>query len=149
MRKGKRIIAAATAAVLIVTGIALPTSSRTVLAAEPEKVTAAVHPGQTPELPEKVTVTTETGVSEEPVAWNLEGVEFDADPFKCVTVTGTIENSDIQAVAEVQIIPENLEYMIDCNNTQSETWKNAVALGADLLNAEAADQKKTGTNNWG
>ncbi len=149
MQKGKRIIAAAAAAVLVVTGIALPVSSRTVLAAEAEIVTAAVYPGQTPELPEKVTVTTEAGISEEPVTWNLEGVGFDADPFKYVTVTGAIEGSDIQATAQVQIIPENLEYMIDCNNVQSETWANAVALGADLLNAEAADQKKTGTNNWG
>ena len=44
---------------------------------------------------------------------------------------------------------QNLEYMIDCNNPESATWAAAVELTGGLLNGEAADQAKTGSNTWG
>ena len=49
-----------------------------------------------------------------------------------------MEGSNASAKAQVQIIPENVEYMIDCNNPGSSSWKNASALEGKLLN-EAAD----------
>lgn len=103
--------------------------------------------GQTPELPETVTMQG-TGV-EKAVTWNLEDVSFDVDPYKYVTVTGTVEGSSVPVTAEIQVIPENVEYMIDCNNTESDTWKNVVANSKYMLNVDAADQEKTDENTWG
>lgn len=111
----------------------------------PETVNVATIAGQTPELPETVTV----GKTELAVTWNLEGVSFDGDIYSSVTVTGTVAESGQKATANVQIIPENVEYMIDCNNTASQTWKNAASISSGLKNNEAADQAKTDGNTWG
>lgn len=110
----------------------------------PETVETAVFAGMTPDLPETVTV----GKTEKTVVWNLEGVSFEGMPYSYVTVSGTVEGSNALATAKVQIIPENVEYMIDCNNLDSVSWKNAFALNSELLNS-AADQPKTAENTWG
>ena len=110
----------------------------------PKTVESAVHAGEIPDLPETVTV----GKTEKAVTWNLDGVSFEGIPYSYVTVEGTVEGSNASAKAQVQIIPENVEYMIDCNNPGSSSWKNASALEGKLLN-EAADQAKTEENTWG
>ena len=115
----------------------------------PDEVNAATYMGETPELPETVTINTGSGTVEKAVTWNLDAVSFEGNPFDYVTVTGTVEGSAAEAVATVQIIPKNIEYMIDCNNLESETWANAAQLSGGLLNAEAADQAKTDDNTWG
>ncbi len=115
----------------------------------PDEVNAATYMGETPELPETVTINTGSGTVEKAVTWNLDAVSFEGNPFDYVTVTGTVEGSAAEAVAAVQIIPKNIEYMIDCNNLESETWANAAQLSGGLLNAEAADQAKTDDNTWG
>ena len=91
----------------------------------PEEVNAVTYQGQTPDLPETVTVDTGSGEVQKAVTWNLEGVSFDGDPFSTVTVTGTVEDSVMEATANVRIIPQNIEYMIDCNNPESATWAGA------------------------
>ena len=109
----------------------------------PEETEAVTCIGETPELPE--TVTYATGVAKN-VTWELEGVSFNVNPYTYVTVTGTVENSTVKAAARVLVIPENVEYMIDCANTGSEVWS---ALSSQLLNSSAADQPKTSDNTWG
>ncbi len=115
----------------------------------PEEVNAVTYEGETPDLPDTVTVNTGSGEVEKAVTWNLEGVSFDGDPFSSVTVTGTVEDSLMEATANVRIIPKDIEYMIDCNNPESATWAGAKELNSGLLNGGAADQAKTDDNTWG
>lgn len=115
----------------------------------PEEVNTAVYMGETPQLPDTVTIPTGDEALEKAVTWNLDGVSFDGNPFDHVTVTGTVEGSTVEAVADVQLIPKDIEYMIDCNNPESRTWKNAAELSGGLLNTIAADQAKTDDNAWG
>mgnify|MGYP000494322665 CR=1 FL=1 len=79
----------------------------------------------------------------------LEGIPFDGNPYSYVTVTGSVEGSIVATTAQVQLIPENVEYMIDSNNIGSQTWENVKAVSDKLLNTEAADQAKTEDNSWG
>ena len=115
----------------------------------PEEVNAATEAGTAPELPDTVTVDLGDEKVEKAVTWNLEGVSFDGEPFSTVTVKGTVEGSSYEATANVRILPQNLEYMIDCNNPESATWAAAMELTGGLLNGEAADQAKTDSNTWG
>ena len=109
----------------------------------PDKVDTYAIDG-TPVLPETVTV----GGAETAVAWNLDGVSFEGNPYSYVTVTGTTANGKT-ATAEVQLLPKDLEYMVDCNNTGSSTWEKVKAAVPGLKNADAADQAKTDDNTWG
>ena len=109
----------------------------------PDKVDTYAIDG-TPVLPETVTV----GGAETAVTWNLDGVSFEGNPYSYVTVTGTTANGKT-ATAEVQLLPKDLEYMVDCNNTGSFTWEKVKAAVPGLKNADAADQAKTDDNTWG
>ena len=109
----------------------------------PDKVDTYAIDG-TPVLPETVTV----GGAETAVTWNLDGVSFEGNPYSYVTVTGTTANGKT-ATAEVQLLPKDLEYMVDCNNTGSSTWEKVKAAVPGLKNADAADQAKTDDNTWG
>ena len=111
----------------------------------PDTVTATAIMGQEPQLPDTVTVNGE----EKNVTWNLDGVSFTGTPYSYVTVTGSVEGSIVAATAQVQLIPDNVEYMIDSNNTGSKTWENVKAVSDKLLNTNAADQAKTEDNSWG
>ncbi len=115
----------------------------------PEEVDTMTVMGETPDLPDTVTINTGTEEVQKAVTWNLDGVSFEGNPYSYVTVTGTVEGSTVEAIANVQIIPANIEYMIDCNNLDSETWKRIAEAGGGLLNTEAADQAKTADNTWG
>lgn len=115
----------------------------------PEEVSAATYMGETPELPDTVIVNTGTEEIQKAVTWNLDDVSFEGAPFSTVTVTGTVEDSIYEAVANVQLIPTDIEYMIDCNNPDSLTWENALNLNSGLLNGATADQAKTDDNTWG
>ena len=115
----------------------------------PEEVDTMTVMGETPDLPDTVTINTGTEEVQKAVTWNLDGVSFEGNPYSYVTVTGTVEGSTVEAIANVQIIPANIEYMIDCNNLDSETWKRIAEAGGGLLNTEAADQAKTDDNTWG
>ena len=109
----------------------------------PDKVDTYAIDG-TPVLPETVTV----GGAETAVTWNLDGVSFEGNPYSYVTVTGTTANGKT-ATAEVKLLPKDLEYMVDCNNTGSSTWEKVKAAVPGLKNADAADQAKTDDNTWG
>ena len=115
----------------------------------PEEVDTVTVMGETPDLPDTVTIPTGTEEIQKAVTWNLEGVSFEGNPFSYVTVMGTVEGTTAEAIANVQIIPANIEYMIDCNNLDSETWKRIAEADNGLLNTEAADQAKTDDNAWG
>ena len=115
----------------------------------PEEVDTMTVMGETPDLPDTVTINTGTEEVQKAVTWNLDGVSFEGNPYSYVTVTGTVEGSTVEAIANVQIIPANIEYMIDCNNLDSETWKRIAEAGGGLLDTEAADQAKTADNTWG
>ena len=117
--------------------------------ATPEEVNTVTYAGETPDLPETVTIDNGYEQVQKDVTWNLDGVSFDGEAFSSVTVTGTVEGSLIEAIANVRIIPKDIEYMIDCNNPDSATWEGAKGLNGNLLNGETADQAKTSDNTWG
>ena len=111
----------------------------------PETVNTAGTLGETPELPETVAI----GGTQVKVSWNLDGVDFtNVNPYSYVTVNGTTETGKT-ATASIQMIPENVEYMIDSNNADSTTWENVKSASKKLLNKDAADQAKTEDNSWG
>ena len=109
----------------------------------PETVNTVGTLGETPELPETV----KCGNEQVAVTWSLDGVNFDVNPYSYVTVNGTTENG--KTTASIQMIPKNVEYMIDSNNTESATWENVKSVSKKLLNKDAADQAKTDDNTWG
>ena len=99
--------------------------------------------GVRPVLPDTVYAVTNLGNRiETKVQWNLDGEDF-ADS---TTVTGTLEGTSAQASAEVTVVPENIQYFIDCNSPESPVYTETDAY-ADLLN-EAADQSYA-DGNWG
>ena len=111
----------------------------------PETVNTTGTLGETPELPETVAI----GGTQVKVSWNLDGVDFNnVNPYSYVTVNGTTETGKT-ATASIQMIPKNVEYMIDSNNTDSTTWENVKSASKKLLNKDAADQAKTEDNSWG
>ncbi len=111
----------------------------------PETVNTTGTLGETPELPETVAI----GGTQVKVSWNLDGVDFNnVNPYSYVTVNGTTETGKT-ATASIQMIPKNVEYMIDSNNTDSTTWENVKSVSKKLLNKDAADQAKTEDNSWG
>ena len=111
----------------------------------PETVNTTGTLGETPELPETVAI----GGTQVKVSWNLDGVDFNnVNPYSYVTVNGTTETGKT-AAASIQMIPKNVEYMIDSNNADSTTWENVKSASKKLLNKDAADQAKTEDNSWG
>lgn len=111
---------------------------------------AAAIEGQTPSLPDTVNATTLGGASVTPkVTWNTKDVDFTAEPYQFVTVTGTVEGTAKIAKASVQIIPKYLKYFIDCNNEGSLTYTNANAVTEGGLVNLVPDQLKTAENTWG
>ena len=99
--------------------------------------------GVQPVLPDTVYAVTNLGSRiEMNVEWNLDGEDF-ADS---TTVTGTMEGTAVQALAEVTVVPENIQYFIDCNSPESPVYAETDAY-ADLLN-EGADQSYT-DGSWG
>ena len=99
--------------------------------------------GVQPILPDTVTARTNMGNKlEMKVVWNLEGVDF----TKNVTLEGTVSETAVKASVDVQIIPENVQYFIDCNNPESPEYKR-VNRYAELLN-QSPDQKYE-EGSWG
>lgn len=115
------------------------------------EVQASTTMGTEPQLPATVETTTISGgTSTAAVSWNTKGISFDGNPYSLITVKGTVEGADIPAAASVQLIPEDVEYFIDCNNGDSPTLANVKGLNSTtLLNQDTADQAKTSENNWG
>ncbi len=111
----------------------------------PERVESVAEQGKAPQLPDTVKL----GRENKNVTWNVNDSMFDVDVFSYVEVTGTVEGSEAEAVATVQVLPANMEYMIDCANTGSKTWKNAKKLSKNLKNQEITEQAKTDSNSWG
>lgn len=116
-----------------------------------QEVKTSTTDGQVPQLPETVSVTTiGGGTSTAAVNWNTQGISFSGDPYSLVTVKGTVEGTDLQASASVQLIPEQVEYFIDCNNADSPTLANVKEHSSGtLMNQDSADQAKTAENSWG
>ena len=106
--------------------------------------------GQEVSLPETVTLEYFDGRTEErAVTWNLEGISFENSLFKEITVSGSVEGSELTASADVFVIPDNPEYMIDCANPDSETFALVKDLAGGRLVQDTADQEKTDSSTWG
>ena len=119
-------------------------------AAEVSPIEIAVTEGQEPKLPDTVTVEYFDGKTEErAVAWDLEGVSFDGELFESVTVQGSVEGIDAPVSAQVLVIPENAEYVIDCADPGSEIFRLVKEQAGKYLMQETADQEKTEENTWG
>ena len=113
-------------------------------------VEVTVTEGQEPQLPEKVTLEYFDGRTEErAVTWDLEGISFENSLFQDVLITGTVEDSDVSAAAEVFVVPDHPEYVIDCANPESETFALVQEMAGENLMQETADQAKTDSSTWG
>lgn len=100
--------------------------------------------GVAPVLPKEVTVVTDLGEEQtKAVTWNLGGANFAQD----TTLEGTVEGTSKKASIDVKVVPENMMYLVDCNNANSPSYKEMDAF-ADLLN-ETADQKYENAALWG
>ena len=99
--------------------------------------------GITPALPTKVYALTNMGNRmEKDVVWDLEGIDFTED----TTLKGSVEGASVKAAANVKIVPENVQYFIDCNSPKSPEYYRVDGY-ADLLN-ETPDQKYA-EGSWG
>lgn len=100
-------------------------------------------------LPETVTI----GHSSYPVTWQNEDLWSSHKAFDTVTISGTAvldeaKNETMKVFASVQLIPENMEYLIDCNNPDSLSHKYALASSSQMKNT-VSEQVKTDENTWG
>lgn len=126
-----------------------------------EKVSVATFAGQIPEMPDKVYV----DGTEHRVTWNVSEKDDFSKEYGTVTVKGTIVGSDKTMEAEVEIIPENLKYFVNCTgdvkknpfngNDMSVTSAPYQAIaeflknkGTPLLN-ETGDQLFSQNASWG
>lgn len=119
-----------------------------------------------PKLPQEVEIIRADGkASTASVEWQVSETMFDA-PFETVTVTGTAGPDAYPIKTKVEVIPEGLQYFIDCTsdvpvnpngggalNISSGVYKAIKAYaeenGNSLLN-DKADQKYTDSNDvWG
>ena len=98
-------------------------------------------------LPETMTIEGK----ECPVEWTIEDAFKDAKPFETVAIKGLAavsEEETAEVTAFTQLIPANLEYMIDCNSPSSLTHQYALASSSKMKN-KVSDQEKTDDNAWG
>lgn len=100
-------------------------------------------------LPESVAI----GHSTYPVTWNTNNIWNNHKAFDTVTITGTAitnaeKQTELEVSAAVQLIPENMEYMIDAHNPDSQSHKNAMA-SSSLMKNTVSEQAKTDNNTWG
>jgi len=78
-----------------------------------ENIKTKTFQGETPELPETVTVTKTDGSTEEAaVTWDLDGLVFES-LYDYVTVKGSVEGTNIVAEALVYVIQGDLYYFVD------------------------------------
>lgn len=108
----------------------------------------AVIAGGKPALPETVKVEmADGGQTTKKVIWNMPEEGF-KENWKTVEVTGTLEGTDIEVTAAVEVVPENLVYFIDSGFTAervSPAWQSVNQIMN--LNNGASDQTFDGT--WG
>ena len=104
--------------------------------------------GIVPKLPKTVKATTAAGTTiDATVTWeDTDASAFDVEEGSSVTIAGVITGSDTKVEQEVKIMPTNMQYFIDCNWTDSTTYK-AYNDAADLLN-DSADKVYT-NGSWG
>ena len=96
--------------------------------------------GVVPELPRRVRGTTPEGDTvEREVEWKVSAAAFDVKEYTCVTIKGNVEGYALGVSAEVLVVPQNLQYFIDCNNQESDTFKK-LKNHLGLYN-DSADQK--------
>lgn len=99
--------------------------------------------GVQPKLPDRVyTVTNMGNRIEKEVEWDLAGEDF----THSTTLTGSIEGTSVRASVRVQVVPETVQYFIDCNSPDSPVYEETESY-ADLKN-KAPDQKYQ-EGSWG
>ncbi len=107
--------------------------------------------GVIPYLPETVTAKTMGDSSVQiPAVWEeVVPEQFVGDEFKTVTINGTAVTEDgveYKLIQTVQVVPENVQYFIDCNQPNSVQYAGLHA--AVGLKNDAAD-KKSENDSWG
>lgn len=115
-------------------------------------VDVAVRSGGEPQLPSTVAVTTEAGGTRDAsVVWDLDGYTF-TDNYQTMTVYGTVEDS-LDVTAQVEVVPDGLEYFIDSSGTtgafDSPAYDGVAALEGDALLNRVPDQARTADSTWG
>ncbi len=104
--------------------------------------------GMVPELPETVKVKTVGGtVSEKAVTWEkVNPRRLNGADFTTVSVNGKVDGLDLEVSQGIQIVPENVQYFIDCARPDSVQFQSLKA-AAGLKN-DKADQAYT-DGSWG
>ena len=104
--------------------------------------------GAVPVLPSKVDVKTLGGETvQKNVSWNYDDKTFSDKEFETVTVQGTVDDTDLEASVKVELLPDNLIYFADCNNSSSPYYHKVKAASKGLRN-EAPDQAYS-EGSWG
>lgn len=80
--------------------------------------------GVIPNLPRTVKGTTPEGDTvEREVEWKVSADALDVKEYTGVTIKGDVDGYALGVSAEVLVVPQNLQYFIDCNNQESDIYK--------------------------
>ena len=106
--------------------------------------------GKQPELPQTVTVRTRGGEEKEAeITWNESKASALNKVYYSYTVKGKVTGTGLAVKATVEVIPEDLEYFIDCGTASADSAAyDAVKDAADLKN-EVSDQLYSQGSKWG
>lgn len=114
----------------------------------------ATYVGQIPRLPKTVLVTTGGGdIVDKEVVWPEVSSEMFRYVYNSVWLEGTIPNTDLTVTLQIEVIPENLQYFIDCGTNETGRSKAHTAvvnsgLAAELKNSDRSDATTSGDGVW-
>jgi len=106
--------------------------------------------GTQPVLPETVkALNAADKVVDAPITWDYKAADFNT-AYSRVKVNGTVDGTELQTTASVEVVPADLLYFIDSGKAESgsDTYDVVKELIPNLLN-EAADKTYNGTDGWG
>ncbi len=109
-----------------------------------------VNVNSAPLLPANLKAMTVGGdVIDAPVTWDYNSADYTV-PYSRVKVNGTVDGTELQVSALVEVIPEHLVYYIDGGKagTGSEIYDAIKAMGVELNN-EVCDKDYNGSDGWG
>lgn len=103
--------------------------------------------GVVPDLPRTVTgITPDGDTVEREVEWKVSSGSFDAKEYTGVTIKGNVDGYALGVSADVLVVPQNLQYFIDCNNQESDTY---IKLKSHLALFNGSADQKYSDGSWG
>lgn len=106
--------------------------------------------GEQPQLPQTVTIKTRGGEEKTAeVIWNESKASSLSKAYYSYTVKGKVKDSTLAVSAVVEVIPQNLEYFIDCGTAGGTSIAYEAVKNAVTLKNEASDQLYSEGAKWG